>query len=629
MKYINVTGHMHDFDRVIEKYISKYDIQLEVATKELASIGGISPCLVTNPYTQMLNKVTNLAKDTQLDLKRFDEVSAEQATDIIEKVLKFYDQKDSTIHELERKKDALISFIEQLEPFIELNFNIDKLERFQFITYHFGKMPYGSFKQFETFLYDEEDVLLVVGKNDGKNIWCLYFTPFHTKDKVQSIFSSLHFEKVWIPYEFEGEKLTGSLKKVYYELRDRLVATEMEIHQLYREKIDAAGVPNELIAGAILKMQELNQNHEVRRYAAKTLKDFYIIVGWLTDADAKRLQKETEDDEKVLLIIEEGNESIKSTPPTKIKNNFFAKPFEFFVKMYGLPSYGEIDPTPLVAFTYTLIFGIMFGDFGQGAVLALLGYYAYKKKGMALGSILSVIGCSSMFFGLMYGSFFGFEHALPTLLMKPSENINTMLIYTVVLGVIIIFTSMSFNIINATRQKNLSKLLFSPNGIAGAVFYGSVLTFALAMLYKIPALSLVAGILIAITLIIIALHEPIVKLLNGEKKIIHGNPVMYFIELFIELFEVLLSYFTNTVSFVRIGAFALSHAGMMGAVMLLAKTANGGHNLLVIILGNILVICMEGLVVGIQVLRLHFYEIFSRFFEGKGRMFVPYNKATK
>jgi V/A-type H+-transporting ATPase subunit I len=99
---------------------------------------------------------------------------------------------------------------------------------------------------------------------------------------------------------------------------------------------------------------------------------------------------------------------------------------------------------------------------------------------------------------------------------------------------------------------------------------------------------------------------------------------MFFVESTFELFEVLLSYLTNTISFLRVGAFALSHAAMMGVVMLLAGAETSDPNMVTLIIGNIIVAVMEGLVVGIQVLRLEYYEMFSRFYKGTGKEFKPY-----
>ena len=114
------------------------------------------------------------------------------------------------------------------------------------------------------------------------------------------------------------------------------------------------------------------------------------------------------------------------------------------------------------------------------------------------------------------------------------------------------------------------------------------------------------------------------------KKSLIANCFMFFVQSFFELFEVLLSYLSNTLSFLRIGAFAVSHAAMMEVVLMLAGATNGGSpNWIVVVLGNIFVCAMEGLIVGIQVLRLEYYEIFSRFYAGNGREFQPFMKTLR
>ena len=131
-------------------------------------------------------------------------------------------------------------------------------------------------------------------------------------------------------------------------------------------------------------------------------------------------------------------------------------------------------------------------------------------------------------------------------------------------------------------------------------------------------------------LILIMLKEPLTRIIKKKQPVVEGGKVMFFVQSFFELFEVMLSYLSNTLSFVRIGAFAVSHAAMMGVVLMLAGAESGGSiNWLVIVLGNAFVCAMEGLIVGIQVLRLEYYEMFSRFYKGSGREFHPFLKRVK
>jgi V/A-type H+-transporting ATPase subunit I len=228
----------------------------------------------------------------------------------------------------------------------------------------------------------------------------------------------------------------------------------------------------------------------------------------------------------------------------------------------------------------------------------------------------------------MYGSVFGLENLIPAVWRRPAENINDTLIFAVMVGAVVIVISMAFHLINAVRQKNLGELLFSPNGVAGILFYGLTLRLIWNVFFGGGELTGGSIFVVCIPLIFIAFKVPVMKVINRSGKLITGGVGMFLFSTVLEMVEVLLSYATNTISFVRVGAFAISHAGMMGVVLMLSRNAAGTHNPVVIAFGNLLVICIEGLLVGIQALRLDFYEIFSRFYSGNGRKFVAY-KVSK
>ena len=306
--------------------------------------------------------------------------------------------------------------------------------------------------------------------------------------------------------------------------------------------------------------------------------------------------------------------------------------------MYGLPSHNEIDPTPIVSVFYAFLFGFMFGDLGQGAVLSILGLIISKWKKSRLASIVSVCGISSMIFGCLFGSVFGFEDVIPALWLRPGEamsdipligRLNTVFIVAIGIGCAVILFSMILNIINRVKSNEYGEALFDTNGVAGIVFYGSAVTVAVLFLTQhIVLASSVLIIMFVIPLLLIFFKEPLTHLLEKSAHIFPEEKGMFFVQGFFELFEVLLSYFSNTLSFVRVGAFAISHAAMMEVVLLLSGATGDAAsiNWLGIILGNIFVCGMEGLIVGIQVLRLEYYELFSRFYKGLGRVFVPYNR---
>ena len=311
--------------------------------------------------------------------------------------------------------------------------------------------------------------------------------------------------------------------------------------------------------------------------------------------------------------------------------------------MYGLPSHDEMDPTIFVALTYTFIFGAMFGDVGQGLCLFIGGGLLYKIKKWNLAGIISVAGIFSTFFGFMFGSFFGFEGTIiKPMWLSPMHammklpfvgQLNTVFIVAVAFGMALILLAMVFQIINAKKRGDKENLFFSPNGVAGLVFYGFlVLTIVLYMTgHKTPG-NIMMIIFLGIPVIMFLLKEPLGQLVEGKKPKAEGGVGMFLVQGFFELFETMLSFFSNTISFVRIGAFAVSHAAMMEVVLMLGGRiiGAGNPNWIIIVLGNIIVCGLEGLVVGIQVLRLEYYEMFSRFYTGSGREFHPYdNHAGK
>lgn len=208
------------------------------------------------------------------------------------------------------------------------------------------------------------------------------------------------------------------------------------------------------------------------------------------------------------------------------------------------------------------------------------------------------------------------------------DDIMGTLMMAIAFGGVLILIAMLLNIINAIRAKEYGRLLFDQSGIAGLVCYGFVALCAVLFItgHPLPA-TIIIGIAVGVPLAAILLKEPLTHLVERKGHILpEGSKVMFLVEALVELFDVVLSYATNTISFVRVGAFALSHAGMMGVVLTLAGMEKGSPNWVVIVLGNILVTGLEGLVVGIQVLRLEYYEMFSRFYKGSGKPFVAFKK---
>lgn len=360
-------------------------------------------------------------------------------------------------------------------------------------------------------------------------------------------------------------------------------------------------------------------------FAARNSGRFYI-AGWAAEKDAQTIKKTCETD-GFSCVVSKPAEIRNARPPVKIREGGIRSVLSPLMKMYGLPAYGTADPRIFMVITYTIFFGMMFGDAGQGACIALLGCLLYKKTGSWLWRILSLCGCSAIVFGLIYGSVFGLEELLPWGGYHPleAEHIMPVLLAGAAIGVVVILVCMGFNIVNSLHMGDRKSAFFSPNGIAGAVLYTAILAGIVcaytgaANLFTAPY---ILG-LIVLPILLIWLSEPLGKLVSGDRNWQPESWGMCIVEGFFEIFESAISYMSNTMSFLRVGAFAISHAGMMMVVSMLTAGASGTGSVIIMILGNAFVAALEAALSSIQIIRLEFYEIFGRFYVGGGREFQP------
>lgn len=637
MKFVRISGPKNDIDRVVDTYLSKYEIHLENALTELKTVRDLIPFNETNPYREITQKSNELS--TMLSTKipsGSSTMELTQAVTLIEELSNEINGLKIERAEVEEHKNHLSASLKKISLFHGLNFDVPTILNFKYIKFRFGRISKEHYESFKAYIDNIIDTLFIRCEEDEEYISGVYFVPLVKENKIDAIYSSMHFERYFLPADYIGTpaEASSALEKSIKEDEEKLKEIDMRIHSILREK------ESEFLT-AHRKLEVFNTNFDVRKLAACTNEKrdvFYILCGWMTVADTKKLQADVERDENLYCIIEDDHNNIISLPPTKLKNSGLFKPFEMFIRMYGLPDYHEFDPTILVAISYSFLFGFMFGDVGQGLVLLIGGFLLYRMKKINLAAIIACAGFFSTIFGFLFGSLFGFEGIIEPLWLHPTTHmtnlpsigsLNTVFVVAVGVGMVVILFTMIVHIKNAVKVRNIEGIFFDANGFAGLLFYGAVVgMIALFIAGKpLPASALLVLIFV-VPLLAIAGKEPLTALAEKKSEVMPKEKGMFFVQGFFELFELLLSYFSNTLSFVRVGAFAVSHAAMMSVVMTLAGAEHGGSpNWIVIILGNLFVMGMEGLIVGIQVLRLEYYELFSRFYKGGGREFKPYSET--
>lgn len=716
-------------------------------------------------YNTLVSRYAALAEKMQINIKTVDyedvgmNVSVDFANYLNDFEKKYNDIADK-INEIEENLRNHSSALMQVEQVTGFEVDFEELYACKYIKMRFGKLPADSLAKLS--YYEDMDFELYRFHAEDDNVWVLYLTPNSCAAEVDEIFSTLFFERVRFPEYFRGnsDEVKSQMLRTIMEETARLDELKAQLSEFINENGD-------YFLKAYNKVNAIAQSYELRQNAQIIHRKFYIS-GFVPKRKLADFKKLVEEEEAVIVKEKPIDNANGAKPPVLLRNNWLFRPFEMFIKMYGLPDYKGFDPTPYVAVTFMLIFGIMFGDLGQGIIISLFGLLLDKLKHAKLAKVMERIGVTSAIFGIIYGSVFGNEEIITPFFKQPAfyklmgmseapEDIfqvsTILLIAAIGIGAILILISMAMNIVTCLRNKAYGDALIGANGVSGVIFYFSLVfgaAFQLGLGIEMFTTPYVLG-LILFPLLLLFFKEPIIslfeKLVRSRRKntvssyahavksysdaisqlgpivsgsckfdelvesgrlkmkygllpmerfeqlaenattsfifypfeeegnfitgvclssdenfasaektmaeygfkpskmpghimdirkentlhideyIEHEKPKSkktvgsFIIEGVIELFESCLSYLTNTMSFLRIGGFILSHAGMMLVVSVIA--GNAGESIVVYIIGNIIVIGMEGFLVGIQALRLEFYEIFSRFYKGSGTPFSP------
>jgi len=493
-----------------------------------------------------------------------------------------------------------------------------------------GKIPTANIQQLSDLLRKTPSLMIPVSENPQWTTFILFVFKRDTVT-VNKFLIDMNFQQASIPAELKGDphQVVQRLKRNFDTTKKEIEAIEIkqaEITQKLKNKLpDLAHYVN----FQILKL-------ESQQYFKKTERTC-IISGWVPEENIESLIGKIKTATSGRFYAESVDPKTliarKVKIPFRFSNNILIKPFELLIKAYGVPAYGNIDPTPFFAFSFMLMFGCMFGDVGDGLVLFITGLWMaltkkFKKTVRQVGVLVTYCGITSIIFGFLYGSVFGIETWIPALLIQPMRDVNRLLAMSLYFGIGMISVGILINVINAIRIRNWTKAIFDKAGLLGGFIYWS----AIGLIFK----SYFLGHKISGWIIFAFIGVPVILLffkryfekLIGKKDLHHESLGDYIMDYVFEVYEIFSNYLANTFSYIRVGAFALSHAGLFVAIFTLVsmvKETNYGSILtwVVLIFGNILILLLEGMVVTIQTVRLEYYEFFSKFFEGEGILYKP------
>jgi len=390
--------------------------------------------------------------------------------------------------------------------------------------------------------------------------------------------------------------ITGRVDDDRRAIERRRAELEREDDAL-RSRIDEASGRHGL-AGALADLERL---HWVIAHvdALEAGERFAWVTGWSSDATGDSLRAAVERC-GARALVHLATPPANARAPLLLANPPWARPFELFPRALGVPGATEADPTLVLALAVPLLFGYMFGDVGQGLIVAALGFAIRRRT--PVGRLLVAGGLSATVFGFVFGSAFSVHGLVPPLWTDPLADPVAVLAVPIVAGAAFLAIGLTLHALGSYWRGEWARLLGEDLGLF-ALYLGIGLGFVAPTarwLALAGAIAFVAG------------HA------------IHAGRASAAFAGVGELAERTLQLAINTLSFARVGAFALAHAGLSSALSALAAQADGiAARAAILVAGNALVIALEAMVVSIQATRLVLFEFFARFLTGAGRPFRP------
>lgn len=514
--------------------------------------------------------------------------------------------------QIEGRRSEVERFADYMRALSELGLDVQALADLRFLHMRFGRVPVENLDRLRTSAQLGNDVVLALGtRHDQANVVVVGAGGI-TAD-LEGLLTKAHFE----PLGPARSEYARSPDTVRQGIADEAASIDAELAEarsqedrLRREHRTLVWEAAQMLARAAV-FAECDGVMEGRMPVA-------FLSGWVVREKLGELAESLRRDvPNPVALVHQSAADDSETPPTEVALPGVFRPAASLIALYGTPGYDEINPALVLAATTPLFFGMMFGDVGYGLVLLVTALAA----GRYLGQWMPVaVSCSlaSVVFGLLYGSVFGVEHWLPALWLRPIDEPFRLLAVALWAGVAFIVVTFALKAATLLRQGRRREAVLGLQGGAGALVYvGAVLgirEFYLQQDSSFAAGSLVLGGLIVATI------NTVLEIRAHGRTILAG--------LASEYFHLVLSLLTNTLSFLRLAAFALSHAALSAALFLvlgtIPATAVGWvFRFAVLLIGSVLILVMHTLVVAIQTIRLEFYEGLTRYYRGDGRTYRP------
>jgi V/A-type H+-transporting ATPase subunit I len=567
--------------------------------------------------------------------------NAKEALREFEDIRKIIESKIEEIMQLQKVLEEYARLTKSIKPLSTLD--IDLSQKPKFFGYLIAVVEEEKLSKLLDSVRHEDVFIEKVGIH-GHSVGVIVLYRRAYEKEIEKVFSRLSVKPLVIP-----EELPQNPAKAYARLQELILSPrkslEIEASQ-YLPSLLSVYSKLTVVEAALLLLN-----------VSVITGSFAVIKGYINPDKADSIKELIRNLTRgsYLFSVEESKDA--PVIPTIVRVPKPLRPFHNLVMQYGAPLPNEIVPTIFVAITFPLIFAMMFPDAGHALAVALFGAYYYYTRKSDYGLLFIYLGIAAFITGFLAGEFFGpllhfgelVWHGHPPMespvkATSPSEALFKLIGLSLRVGAFILIAGVALSFINSliigdykkAFLSKLPKLILFGVPLTGFLFLGT--HEALGAIYDaaLGGASTLYGKLIRYSFFFSILGLLLLEPLYESAK--HGKQVkigMLLMSSFMEVFESILLLIGNTVSFLRILGLALAHSGIMYGFALMAERAFEGGiigimlGVIAYVFGNILGIVIEGIVAYAQCTRLHFYEWFTKFYSGKGKIFAPIKIRTK
>ncbi|MGD0644771.1 MAG: V-type ATPase 116kDa subunit family protein [Candidatus Bathyarchaeia archaeon] len=621
-------GEFHIEEAAEDATLSEYDQSIQKVEESLVNVDELIKQLSQEkPSFTDIFRIAQPIK-TQITAENWQALS-ESTTEQVTTLKKEVGDLNASLSSLQEKAEQLDHIKEMLTTMDKMKADLAAMEELKLIRIVIASVPPKNFDGLKTAFAGFPLILHSCYLTKEANFVCLAM-PSKYSAEIEKILKTHHAEIFTIP-----EDLPHNVGEALKDVNNRLKENASK-ERGFSASLDKLSKEN---WNKLVSWKETTENILALLGAKRKVLQSDRIATIKGFVPNKKFHALTEKIHSMLgekaLVLENETVTVED-PPTKIAHSRFIKPFEEITKLYGLPHYDEVDPTPVIAFTFPIIFGLMFGDVGHGLILLVGGLTLGKliKKNQAIKNvcwIMAACGVGAIVAGLLYGEFFG-KQVIAPLWFSPFNNVFMFLIFSLFVGVMQIISGLVLEMVNFLLKRNIADAIFTsvPKILfyVGGVYLILVYQLNLSVWFKGPILLL----LVPFAALIFAKPTFFALAKLSWRSNEASNEQNSLGQRLFEGGDLVTRLLSNTISYTRILALLMAHwalilvtytvAGLVGTASLLSLVLSG----IIIIGGNLFVIALEGLIVFIHTLRLHFYEWFSKFYQDSGTEFNPFKQ---